>query len=90
MLEEFENGRVPVGHASFEVLFPWNDRWICMVVVPLPDADDCLHYIVMLPEDKMMVLRLDESGQWDELTEGSTVFSNGIGSAIEQHYAMCN
>ena len=90
MLEEFENGRVPVGHASFEVLFPWNDRWICMVVVPLQDADDCPHYIVILPEDRMVVLRLDESGQWDDINEGPSGFTSDVGAAIEQYYAMCN
>lgn len=90
MLEEFENGRVPVGHASFEVMFPWKDHWLSMVVVPLQDADDCQHYIVILPEDKMMVLRVNESGEWDEMNEGTSAFVKDIGAAIENYYAICN
>lgn len=90
MLDGFENGRIPVGLASFEVLLPWEDEWMSIVVVRLRNTDEGQHFIVQFPESRLKVLRQDESGEWDELHGGRSRLASKLGEAIENYYAICN
>ena len=90
MLEEFENGKLPMGYDSFEMMFQWGKEWISIVVVPMKDGLNLQHYVVRLPNDLIVILRKNEIGEWEELKEGSTELARHLGSAIHDYYALSN
>lgn len=77
-------------YQGFQVFFQWKNEWMNANVLPVKDCVDCLHFLVMLPCSKKMILRINDSGQWDEVKDGCTPFIENIGNAIEYHYAICN
>jgi len=77
-------------NSCFEAFVQWDDGWLNISVMPIIDNEDCLHYLVMLPDQRKVVLRINESGQWDEIKGEQSPFIESLGEAIEYHYAICN
>ena len=90
MREEFENGGLPLGYESFEIMFQWGDEWIGIAVVPMKDANQFHNFIVRMPNDLVVILRMNEYGDWEELKEGPSELARHLGMAIENYYALCN
>lgn len=75
---------------QFQTFVQWDDRWLNISVIPLKDDQDCLHYLVKLPNRKKFVLSINETGQWHEIRGENSPFIETLGEAIEYHYAICN
>lgn len=89
MPEEFEVGRFPISYDSFEMMLPWGKEWLGIVVVPMKDANNDQHYIVRLSNEMVVILRLDQFGDWVELKEGTNELAKCLGKAINNYYSFC-
>lgn len=84
-IEDFEG----IQGDRFEMLFPWGDNWLSIVVVPVKMDDNNNQYYVVKLKDLILVLRLNEFEEWEELKEGTTQLARHLGQAIENYYCLC-
>lgn len=72
----------------FEMMFQWGDNWLSIVVVPVKVNMNNQYFVVKL-KDLVIVLRLNEFEEWEELKEGTTQLAKHLGKAIENYYSLC-
>lgn len=85
MLNEGDFTDLPSGQ-RFEMLFRWNNDWRSIIVMPVNVGVASTHYIVKLSTDFVIVLRINECGDWEELREGVTELARHLGKAIDMYY----
>ncbi len=83
-MEDFEG----IQGDRFEMMFQWSDNWLSIVVVPVKVNGNHQYFVVKL-KDLVLILRLNEYDEWEELKEGPTTLAEHLGKAIENYYCLC-
>ncbi len=72
---------------QIEMMFRWGDGWVSIVVVPVTDDFNNKYFVVKM-QDLVIVIRLNQDEEWEELKEGETELARHLGKAIEEYYAV--
>ncbi len=73
---------------QFEMMFRWGRQWVSIVVVPVKDELNTQYFVVKM-DGLVVILRLNQFNEWEELKEGVTELAKHLGLAIEEYYAIC-
>ena len=83
--QQFHN--IPDG-TSFEILFRWGGSWADIHVYPVNTSLTSTHYIIRLAKNLQVIIRLNESGEWEELHDGVTELARHLGNAIDTYSSI--
>ena len=74
---------------TFEMIFQWNNEWVSIAVKPFMEISNSQYYIVNFHNDLLVILTINEDGEWEELKEGCTELARHLGKAIRDYYSVC-
>jgi hypothetical protein len=82
------NNQYILNDTTFETFFKWNSNWIPITITPIVHTKDLMHYIVHLPDEQILILRLNKIDEWEELKTGTTDQARAVGEAIDNFYKL--